>query len=158
MNINRKSQAVFVLISFMTFSGCGKMGTPLKHEPSEIVGTWQLVSGTVIQGEDTTVTDYTKGQEMIKIINDTHFAFLRHDLKAAEDSNKVFVAGGGTYTIKGNIYTEHLEYFTLREWEGNSFELAFTINGDTLITKGVEEVADLNVSYFNIEEYLRVPQ
>lgn len=134
MNISRKPHAILVLISFMAFSGCGKMGTiqtPAKHEPSEIVGTWQLVSGTVIQGDDTTVTDYTKGQEMIKIINDTHFAFLRHDLKEPEDSNKVFAAGGGTYTIKGNVYTERLEYFTLREWEGNHFELAFTINGDT---------------------------
>lgn len=64
------------------------------------------------------MTDYTKGQEMIKIMNESHFAFLRHDLNGGSDSSKVFVAGGGTYSVKENIYEEYLEYFTLREWEG----------------------------------------
>ena len=127
-----------------------------KGEQQPIIGTWKLISGTIIQDGDTTVTDYTTDQEMIKIINATHFAFLRHDLNAPEDTSKLFVAGGGTYTIEGNMYTEHLEYFTLREWEGNHFELTFTIEGDTLITRGVEEVADLNVKYYNIEKYYRL--
>ncbi|MDW3191738.1 MAG: hypothetical protein R8G66_05215 [Cytophagales bacterium] len=139
--------------------GCIK--DPKKLEVSEkgqhlIVGTWKLISGTIIQDGDTTVTNYTTDQEMIKIINATHFAFLRHDLNAPEDTSKLFVAGGGTYTLEGNVYTEHLEYFTLREWEGNHFELTFTIDGDTLITRGVEEVADLNVKYYNIEKYYRL--
>ena len=120
------------------------------------MGTWKLISGTIIQDGDTTITEYTKGQEMIKIINETHFAFLRHDLNAPNDSSKLFVAGGGTYTIEGNLYTEYLDYFTLREWEGNHFELTFTIEGDTLITRGVEQVKDLNVNYYNIEKYSRV--
>lgn len=125
-------------------------------EKHPIIGTWKLISGTIIQDGDTSVTDYTRGQEMIKIINETHFAFLRHDTNTPDDSSELFVAGGGTYTLEGNIYTEHLEYFTLREWEGNHFSLEFTISGDTLITKGVEEVEELNVSYFNIEKYCRV--
>lgn len=91
------------------------------EEQHPIIGTWKLISGTIIQDGDTTITDYTKDQEMIKIINNTHFAFLRHDLNAQEDSSQLFVAGGGTYTIKGNRYTEYLDYFTLREWEGNHF-------------------------------------
>ncbi len=124
------------------------------HHP--IVGTWKLVTGMIIQDGDTTITDYTRGQEMIKIINDTHFAFLRHDLNAPDDSSKLFVAGGGTYTLEGNRYIEHLEYFTLREWEGNQFVLEYSINGDTLITRGVEEVKELKVSYYNIEKYYRV--
>lgn len=104
-------------------------------EKHPIIGTWKLISGTIIQAGDTTITDYTKGQEMIKVINETHFAFLRHDLNAPEDSSKLFVAGGGTYVLEGNVYTEHLEYFTIREWEGNHFSLEYTIRGDTLITR-----------------------
>ena len=41
-----------------------------------IEGTWKLLTGTLIEKNDTAVTDYTKGKEFIKIINDTHFAFL----------------------------------------------------------------------------------
>ncbi|MGS2739687.1 lipocalin family protein [Sinomicrobium sp. M5D2P17] len=131
--------------------------TATKEKGPSIQGTWKLVSGTTIQDKDTVHTDYTKDQEMIKIINDTHFAFLRHDLNDGKDSSAVFVAGGGKYTLKGNKYTEHLEYFNVREWEGNSFELEYEIKGDTLTTKGIEKVEALGVNHINIEKYIRVP-
>jgi len=126
------------------------------RESSSIQGTWKLISGTTIKGKDTVVTDYTRSQEMIKIINETHFAFLRHDLKSGRDSTEVFVAGGGKYTLEGDKYIEHLEYFNVRAWEGHSFEFTYKINKDTLVTKGVEKVEALNVDYLNIEKYHRV--
>ena len=128
----------------------------LENRPSSIIGTWKLITGTTIKGVDTLVTDYTKDQEMIKIINKTHFAFLRHDLKNGKGDKPVFVAGGGKYTLDGNKYIEHLEYFNIREWEGNSFELEYRIIGDTLITKGIEKVEELNVDYINIEKFLKL--
>ena len=99
----------------------------LKSEPSPIVGTWKLINGTTISGTDTLLTDYTQGQEMIKIINETHFSFLRHDLTHGEDSTAIFVAGGGSYSLDGNKYTEHLNYCSARAWEGNSFEFEFGV-------------------------------
>src|SRR5688572_4249043 len=84
-------------------------------------GTWQLLSGTLIEKGDTTITDYTKDLRMIKIINATHFSFLNHDLNKGKDSTKVFVAGGGRYSLAGNEYTEYLEYCSDRQWEGNEF-------------------------------------
>lgn len=131
--------------------------TATKEKGHSIQGTWKLVSGTTIQDKDTVHTDYTRDQEMIKIINDTHFAFLRHDLNDGKDSSAVFVAGGGKYTLKGNKYTEHLEYFNVREWEGNNFELEYEIKKDTLTTKGIEKVEALGVDHINIEKYIRVP-
>src|SRR5215218_10750968 len=89
-----------------------------KSTPKPIMGTWQLLSGTLIEKGDTTVTDYTKNISFIKIINDTHFAFLQHDLNKGKDS-AVFVAGGGQYSLKDSLYTEHLQYCSAREWEGN---------------------------------------
>ena len=69
-------------ISFLLFS-CGaekeKQEKPKRSQP--IVGTWQLLRGTVIEKGDTTITDYTGSISFIKIINDTHFAFLQHDEK-----------------------------------------------------------------------------
>lgn len=52
---------------------------------------------------------------MIKIINETHFSFLNHDMKKGKDSTKVFVAGGGRYTLEGDQYNEFLEYCSARE-------------------------------------------
>lgn len=119
-----------------------------------IQGTWKLLTGTLIEKGDTTVTDYTKTSEFIKIINDTHFAFLSHDLN--KDSVASFSAGGGHYTLKDSAYTEHLEYCNAREWEGNNFDFTVTINNDTLTQKGIEKIDSLGVNRLNIEKYVRV--
>src|SRR3954467_14078203 len=69
-----------------------------------IVGTWRLITGVVIEKGDTVKTDYTNNRSFIKIINDTHFAFLQHDLRGGKDSAADFAAGGGTYTLKDSLY------------------------------------------------------
>ncbi|NML23876.1 lipocalin family protein [Pseudoflavitalea sp. G-6-1-2] len=134
--------------SAMLFSFSNPGNLPLK-------GTWRLISGTTINKKDTVVTDYTKGQKMLKIINDTHFAFLRHDLSKGKDT-AIYDGGGGTYTLKGNQYTENLEYCSYRPWEGRSFHFTVSIKGDTLVQSGVEKLEDLGVDRFIIERYVRV--
>ena len=120
-------------------------------------GTWKLLSGTTIEKGVSTVTDYTKDKEFIKIINDTHFAFLSHDLNKGKDSaSAVFSAGGGGYSLADSLYTEHLEYCSDRQWEGNSFEFTITIVSDTLIQKGIEKIDSIGINRINIEKYIRV--
>lgn len=121
-----------------------------------LIGTWKLISGTTIRGSDTTVVDYTQGQSFIKIINESHFSFFRHDLNKGQDSSAVFSAGAGTYTLDGNTYREHLEYFSLREWEGHEFEFEVTIKQDTLIQTGVEKIVELGVDQIITEKYVRI--
>ena len=123
---------------------------------NQMVGTWKLISGTVIVKTDTTVTDYTKNLSFIKIINNTHFSFTLHDLHKGNDSSAVFAAGAGTYTLKDSAYTEHLEYCNDRQWEGHDFNFVITIKGDTLIQKGVEKVEAAGVDRYNIEKYVRL--
>src|SRR5438270_9629371 len=118
-------------------AGEGKNGSNTTQ--ASIRGTWKLLKGTVIEKGDTTVTDYTRNTSFIKIINDTHFAFLQHDLHKGKDS-AVFVAGGGSYSLKDSSYTEHLEYCNAREWEGNDFPFHIAIKNDTLTIYGVEKV------------------
>lgn len=119
-------------------------------------GTWKLISATVIDNKDTTITDYTGDTSFIKIINNTHFAFLQHDLSKGKGPDASFAAGGGEYTLKDSLYTEHLGYCTDRQWEGNDFSFIVTISNDTLIQKGVEKVASAGIDRLNMEKYVRV--
>jgi hypothetical protein len=131
-------------------------GTEKKKTSEPIVGTWKLLTGTLIEKSDTTVTDYTKNVSFIKIINESHFAFLHHDLNKGKDSAAVFSAGGGTYTMNDSSYTEHLQYCSAREWEGNDFHFTVSVKNDTLIQHGVEKVESAGVDRINIEKYVRV--
>lgn len=148
-----KIKIVFVLI-VMTLVSC--IARNSKLSPNLFEGTWQLISGTLIEKGDTTVTDYTKNISFIKIINDTHFAFLQHDLKKGQDSSAVFVSGGGRYSLDDSSYTEHLEYCSARNWEGNNFKFTISIKADTLIQYGVEKVENMGVDRVNIEKYIRM--
>ncbi len=121
-----------------------------------IIGTWKLLSGTIIENGDTAVTDYTKNISFIKIINDSHFAFLKHDLKNGKDSSAVFGCGGGRYSLVDSIYSEHLEYCNDREWENHDFEFILTIKNDTLTQQGIEKIANIGVNRINIEKYVRL--
>jgi hypothetical protein len=122
-----------------------------------MIGTWSLISGTTIQGKDTTVTDYTKDRKFLKIINETHFAFVGHDLIKGKDSAKAFyTSGAGTYTLKDSSYTEHLQFCNDRVWEGNDFSFIIEIRNDTLTQTGVEKVEKINVNRLNLERYVRV--
>ena len=140
----------------MSFLSCTSKNSKPSHNMIE--GTWKLINGTLIEKGDTLVTDYTKNTSFIKIINDTHFAFLQHDLKKGQDTTAVFASGGGRYSISDNTYTEHLEYCSARNWEGNDFKFTISIQADTLIQTGIEKVESAGVNRVNIEKYIRVRQ
>lgn len=149
----RKLSWAFLLL----FISCTDSSTDngLQVAKESPVGTWKLVDGTLIENGDTTVTDYTSNRSFIKIINDTHFSFLHHDLHGGKDSGAVFSAGGGAYTLKDSTYTEHLEYCSDRNWEGHDFTFSIIIKNDTLIQRGIEKVESEGVNRLNIERYVR---
>ncbi len=139
-------------LALILFNSCEEK----KADHNSLVGTWKLISGTLIEKNDTVVTDYTTGKKFIKIINDTHFAFITHDLSKGKDSaTALFSSGAGRYELKDSSYTEHLEYCSDRAWENNDFHFTITIANDTLIQKGVEKIEGTNVDRYNIEKYVR---
>jgi hypothetical protein len=147
-----KPTILITVIIVCLFSACEYKPKP----DSPITGTWQLVSGITITRGVSAFTDYTKSQRMIKIINNSHFAFLNHDVNAKKDSSNNFDAGGGTYTLAGDKYTEHLDYYKDKNWEGKSFNFTVTVKGDTLVQKGLEKVEKENINREIIEKYVRI--
>lgn len=136
--------------------GTNNKNEAIKKTVLPIEGTWKLISGTLIEKGDTVVTDYTKKISFIKIRNNTHFAFLSHDLNKGKTADSAFSAGGGHYSLKDSLYTEHLEYCSDRQWEGNDFEFTIIIQNDTLIQTGIEKVANTAINRLNIEKYVRI--
>lgn len=151
---NRICIAAVLLI--LTSCGPSVQNNETRPATIPIQGTWKLLTGTLIEKGDTVITDYTKGKEFIKIINDTHFAFLSHDLNRGKNSDSAFSAGGGDYSLKDSLYTEHLLYCSARQWEGNDFPFTISIYNDTLIQQGVEKIDSIGVNRMNIEKYLRI--
>ena len=142
------------LFSCQSNSETAKVSSPV----SPLIGTWQLVSGTTVQGKDTTTTDYTKNKRFLKIINDTHFSFVGHDLTKGKDSLAFYSSGAGTYTLTDSAYTEHLQFCSDRAWEGNDFSFHIVISNDSLTQTGIEKVEKINVNRLNIERYVRVKE
>lgn len=135
----------------------GVAGACTTSNNAGIEGTWKLLRAQTITGKDTLETFPVPGQEMIKVINASHFAFFRHDNKRGKDTgNVVFDAGGGTYTLKGSNYSESLEYCTARSWEGQSFDFQVKLTGDSLIQTGTEKIENLGVDRQIIEVYKRM--
>src|SRR5882672_1866657 len=146
---------LLVIIVIISLSNIFAKTDDPKQSSLPLTGTWKLISGTTITKKDTVVTDYTKNQKMIKIINKTHFAFLRHDLSNGKSADSAYESGAGTYTLYGNKYTEYLEYCNYREWEGKKFQFTVTIKNDTLIQRGLEKVEEAGINREIIERYVR---
>ena len=121
-----------------------------------VVGTWKLICAVPVTKGDTVVTYPEKGQEdeMIKVINGDHFAFFKHDLK--KGGKATFDSGAGTYTFKGDVYTENLQYCNYRDWEGHSFDFKVSFKGDTLQQKGIEKIDSLKINHEIVETYLKI--
>ena len=142
-------RAVSILVLIITLTSCNS------EKKNQIEGTWRLISAETTE-KDSTFSTFNSKTKMIKIINDTHFAFLNHDLKNGKDSTAaLYFAGGGKYTLKDSIYTENLEYFNNRDWENSKFEFVVKVQNDTLIQKGLEKVEKLGVDRVIIEKYVR---
>jgi hypothetical protein len=151
----------FFAIAAAILASCNNNSGTAANAPKEqglpIQGTWQLLQGTLTEkGKAAVITDYTKDQKFIKIINADHFAFMNHDLTKGKQPKPMYSSGGGRYTLNGDKYTEYLDYCNEREWENNKFDFTVTIKNDTLIQQGIEKIDSLKVDRVNVEKYIRL--
>ncbi len=140
------------LLMFITIFFSCKNET--KQNALPIAGTWQLVAATSTENGKT-VSTFDSTHTMIKILNDTHFAFLNHS-KNKDTTAAAFDAGGGTYTLDDSNYTEHLAFYKDKNWENNNFHFTVKFSNDTLVQKGIEKNEKAGVDHIIMETYKRI--
>jgi len=72
------------------------------------------------------------------------------------EKGKMRYIQAGSYTLKGNQYTEHLEYCSDRAWEGHDFNFTLLLKNDTLVQTGREKVESAGIDRVNTEKYIRL--
>ena len=148
----------FIALGAMALAACKQntATTTAVSLESPLNGTWRLLNSKSIVKKDTTDTSPKKGIETLKIYNDTHFTFFTHNTD--KSAAATYDSGAGTYTLKGEDYTEHLKYCSEREWENHDFNFTMTVKGDTIQQRGVEKVdsGSVHIDHILIETYTKV--
>lgn len=137
------------IILFLCTSHCAKLQE--EEKPMPIEGTWKMVYAEMIENDSIKLKDL-KATTFIKIINTSHFAFFnQHDT-----SSQAFYSGAGTYTLKGNQYTETLNFTTVDAIRNHQFPFTVEIKNDTLIQFGTELVKAAGMNRKIVEKYVRL--
>lgn len=86
--------AIVLAVVFLAWS----QTTTVHGMKNQLDGTWELVSGQPLP----------EGTRDIKIISGRHFIFVAYDA----ETGKPRYTGGGTYTLMGTSYTEHIDFMS----------------------------------------------
>jgi len=143
---------------------CLFVAVSVAQQKSKIEGVWQLVSSNW-SGK----TEPAKGTH-IKVITKNHWVWFDQDKdksaallakKTTLDSAEAYTNGFGygTYTLKGDTYTETIEQFTDLEYIGMSLPFKVKVEGNRLIQSGKFPVLENGKKIREIqfeEEYKRI--
>lgn len=132
------SRATLVVLLLCAFVACS-----IAQQKVTIEGVWQAMSQKM-DGKDVLMS----GKDM-KVITAKHFVFIYQDKgkclsllakKTQRDSIAayfdMFGAGGGTYKLAGNTYTETIDYFSDPSYVGLSISFTVKVEGDKLYQSG----------------------
>lgn len=105
------------------------MGTGLVMSRAEPNADGEPKRGRV-EGTWEHALDNAPGVRQIKILNQDHFMWVVYDL----GSGKALASAGGTYTLDGNTYAEHVEFGNFggaSEVLGKKITFQIKLDGDT---------------------------
>ena len=95
---------------------------------NKIDGVWKKLSYTNVNGEHQNWM-----RTKYKFISGNRFAWLDFD----EKTGRVYGGGGGTFTLKKNVYIEYLEYYMADSNAiGDSIVFSLRLDGDKWYHKG----------------------
>jgi len=124
-----------------------------QQKSSKIEGAWKLVSiYAVVNDTVQTFPGFWKGAQM-KMWSKDHFAFVG-EFKSDTISEDSY--GGGTYTLKDNLYDETILYHTYKSEVGKTIKMKLEIKNDTLYqTFPLKDDGTLDSSNYHTEKYIR---
>jgi hypothetical protein len=147
----------------LTMVLCAALIGCISEKKNKLEGTWEMVSAKY--GTRDTTYDYAKLPfHMVKIITKNHWAFLEQDSSRNKfngggtdaellDAAKKFGAGGGTYTLEGDTYTEHIEFFLIPNLVGMSIPYKADVQGDRFIQSGTMPMKAAGLGNEDIQLY-----
>lgn len=155
-------RAVVVRISIVAGLLIGALGCT-SQRTTQLEGTWDLVEAKYTPPDPS--FNFAEWRQ-IKILTKTHWAFLsekRTAPKMTSSTNdaellaaaKAFGAGGGTYTLDGDTYTEHIDFLNTPNYVGTSIPWKIKWEGDEWIQTGTFPVKALGLGDHDIELYER---
>ena len=96
------------------------------------LGTWQLVSTKYGDAKD--FSDYPTERQRLKMITATHFNWVDYDTK----TKKVSSSAGSRYKLRGDVYTETIEFVGdgMETYLDKAQEFTIRTDGDRLFQSG----------------------
>lgn len=124
--------------------------------PEHLLGQWQLESSNITIGSETH-SHFDASKKRIKLFTLTHFALFSrsHDRtpfsRGVPDAErlaaaKTFDAACGRYSINAGIYTEHVDYASFPNYEGQELQFKLSFDGNTLVQEGIYPLKRLGFS------------
>lgn len=132
-----------LLFAFLVMANCAcaandseEISLHAKHQTNEteknnFIGSWELVSGEYVENKNLTKSDELQLKSM-KILSGSHYSYITYS------KGKFYLAGGGTYTLDDNTYTEISMYTSYGAEPGRRYAFTARIDGDIWENKRVE--------------------
>ena len=138
----------------LILAGCTTEET--KECTNPIKGVWKMQYAEFSWGDTTMVWKADEMNQQTKMWTKGNFAFV--NLSISEEEGVKTVGGSGTYCLKGDTLTEHLEIMSDKASLGETIMFIVKIKGDTLIQKGpIPEGTPESWEGFHLKEiYTRV--
>ncbi len=143
-----------VAVTALGLQGCSEQK---QEKPGSLEGAWELVDARYTPADP---SFSLAARRQIKLLTKTHWAFLDQAREPAQPANPSdFSAGGGTYQLEGDSYTEHIEFFAVPKFVGASITFKIKWDGDEWTQTGTLPLKALGLSDHDVdlqERYRRI--
>lgn len=146
-----KVNHIFYLMIFVIISSCTKQ----QEVKNPVEGAWQLYYSKYVHN-DTIISEvvaYVTGTN-IKVWSGKNFISVG---QFKQDTTYFDNYVGGTYTLNGDKYVEHILYHVSKKYVGKDVPMILEIKGDTLIqTWPTDKNGKIDKSNYEVEKYVRI--
>ena len=152
-----------ILVGAIACQKCEEKVEAAAEKKNEVEGVWEKFSGKLVSPDTIIETiQADRNRKSIKVITKSYFVTVGHTLNRPKFSEggtdsellaayNAFSANGGKYTLEGDTYTEHLEFFLNPTFENVSVSFKYQVNGDQLIISGTMPTKSLGLADFDWE-------